>query len=347
MDNELGCDFYLGDALNEQIKSMDYNSLYGYKRTLKNLTLFGNYFWQIGTLSVLFKPYRSYIIDGEPYNISNWFLLFFGRLLGKKVYTWTHGWYGRESVLKRHIKKLFFKMAHHNFLYGDYAKNLMIAEGFKENKLSCIYNSLDYDTQLKFRNEATSTSIYINHFNNSFNNLFFLGRLTESKKLDMLIHALADLNNKSIFFNLTLIGAGDANNDLHSLVKDLGLTERVWFYGACYNEIELSELIYNADLCVSPGNVGLTAIHSLMYGTPVLTHNFFPNQGPEFEAIAERETGLFYEYNNITSLADCIVEWMNIQNDRKLIQQKCFEMIDDRYNPHFQIGILKKILLSS
>ncbi len=68
---------------------------------------------------------------------------------------------------------------------------------------------------------------------------------------------------------------------------------RIWLYGACYDEEIIGELIFNAQLCVSPGNVGLTAMHSLVYGTPVITHNNFSNQSPEFEAIIDGKTGSF------------------------------------------------------
>ena len=58
-------------------------------------------------------------------------------------------------------------------------------------------------------------------------------------------------------------------------MENLNLQDQIWFYGACYDESKLGELIFNADLCVSPGNVGLTAVHSMGYGTPVITHNNF------------------------------------------------------------------------
>ena len=61
-----------------------------------------------------------------------------------------------------------------------------------------------------------------------------------------------------------------------------------------YDENEIGDLIYNADLCVSPGNVGLTAIHTLTYGTPVLSHANFPNQMPEFEAIDKDFTSFLF-----------------------------------------------------
>lgn len=341
MDKELACDFYLGDSLLEKIAPMDYDSLSGYKKLLKNKKFIGNYFWQTGAFSTLMQPYKHYIIDGEPYNISNWVILFFAKLFGKRVYTWTHGWYGRESSVKKCVKKIFFSMAYHNFLYGDYAKNLMIAEGFSSRKLSCIYNSLDYENQLKYRINAKTSSIYSEYFKNEYPNLIFSGRLTKSKRLDMLLIALVQLKNNNQYVNLTLIGPPDIENDLVLLTNKLDLKNEVWFYGECYDELKLSELIFNADLCVSPGNVGLTAIHSLMYGTPVLTHNHFPNQGPEFEAIIDGITGCFYKFNNQKSLEESISMWIFNDKDREQIRHNCYEIIDNHYNPYFQIQVLK------
>ena len=62
-------------------------------------------------------------------------------------------------------------------------------------------------------------------------------------------------------------------------------------YGETFDEAEISKLLNHADLCVSPGNVGLTAMHALAYGVPVATHNDFKNQMPEFEAITPGKTG--------------------------------------------------------
>ena len=103
-------------------------------------------------------------------------------------------------------------------------------------------------------------------------------------------------------------------------------------------------LIYNGDLCVSPGNVGLTAIHSLTFGTPVLTHDYFPYQMPEFEAIHEGQTGSFFKYGNIQSLAEKINQWFDIPVSRETIRKLCMCEIDYFWNPSFQINVLKKNL---
>ena len=107
-------------------------------------------------------------------------------------------------------------------------------------------------------------------------------------------------------------------------------------------------MIYNADLCVSPGNVGLTAVHSMVFGTPVLTHDDFSHQGPEFEAIHEGETGGFFQCGSINSLVEKIANWFVENKDKRdQVRQICMKEIDDYWTPRFQIEILKKHLFSS
>lgn len=347
MDRELKCDFFLGDNLPGNIKKMDYTSLTGYKKSLKNIWLFKNFYWQKNSVGLVLKPYKHYLIDGEPYCLSSWAILILAKISGKKTYCWTHGWYGKENYAKRILKKVFFGLSHHIFLYGDYAKNLMVKEGFNASKLSCIYNSLDYELQLSLRKNIVTRDFYTRHFKNNHPVLIFTGRLTPEKKLDMLLEGLARLNNMSYPLNLIIVGAGEMADRLKELAKTLHIEKQVWFYGACYDEKQLSELIYHADLCVSPGNVGLTAIHAMTYGTPVLTHNNYAFQGPEFEAIEEGKTGIFFDHDNLQSLVEQIQYWFSLPLNRLQIRDNCYKVIETKYNPFYQIGVLKKQLISS
>ena len=145
---------------------------------------------------------------------------------------------------------------------------------------------------------------------------------------------------------MTFIGNGTELDALKSLAEELNLSKNVWFYGACYNENLLGEMIYNADLCVAPGNIGLTAMHSLVFGTPAITHNDFTHQMPEYEAIHDGVTGTFFECGSIISLAEGIARWFDEhRDDRKTVRQACMREIDDNWTPNFQIQVLKNILL--
>ncbi len=218
-------------------------------------------------------------------------------------------------------------------------------EGFKADKLHAIHNSLDYDKQIAIRKNINPSEIYQDHFKNANPNLIFIGRLTSVKRIDMILDALRMLKERNIEYNLTYIGTGEDLERLQKIVTDYKLDNNVWFYGASYQESELSELIYNADVCISPGNVGLTAIHCLTYGCPVITHNNFPMQMPEFEVVKSGVTGDFFECNNIDSLADTINNWFSISHNREYIRLAAYKIIDESWNPHYQIVVLKKALL--
>ncbi len=344
MDRVLQCDFVFGDSMDD-VKKMDYSALHHFKKEVENRTfLFKPLYYQKGVMSLLWEEYSVFLILGDLHCISTWGMLLLSRFAKKKVYLWSHGWYGRETFFKKVVKKIYFKLADGTFLYGNYARDLMIKSGISESKLFVIYNSLAYDEQLQIRENLRVSTLFQSHFQNQYANLIFIGRLTKVKRLDLLLDALVVLKSKSILVNLTLIGDGIMIEELKSQVQYKDLLENIWFFGACYEEATIADLIYNADLCVSPGNVGLTAIHALAYGTPVLTHDNFPYQMPEFEAIREGETGAFFKYENYESLAEVIKQWLLKVKDRNAIRRKCFEVVDSFYNPYKQIEILLKYL---
>lgn len=345
MEDELNADFYFGDKLKTNIKKINYSIFKRKVVEVKNIFLPGPLYYQKGVLKLLFKGYDKYIITGETYSISTFIFLLLAKVMGKDVYLWGHGCRGNEAFINMFIKRISSYLYAGFFLYGNYARDLLIDRGFNKDKLHVIYNSLDYDTQLDNRKRAKTSNIYKDYFKNANKTIYFIGRLNQSKRLDMLIGALAILKDRGSYYNLVLIGDGDSNESLRKYASQKGI-DNVWFYGECYDDTQLSNLIYNADLCVSPGNIGLTAIHSLSYGTPVVTHNSFMNQGPEFEAVTDRETGMFFEYNDVMSLAEKIEEWFEVTNDksREEISNNCYEVIDDKYNPYKQIELLTSIL---
>lgn len=293
------------------------------------------------------KTIQSYLLIGDPLCWSMWTLPYKIRFHNPKalIYFWSHGWYGKESTIKAFVKKLFFKVADGVFLYGNYAKNLMIQEGFDEKKLFTIHNCLDHDTQVSLRNTIEQTTFYEEHFLNSHPVLIFIGRLTPVKRLDLLIEAVAMLKKQNLIFNIVFVGDGTERSSLESLIKKEQLEDTTWFYGACYDEKTNAELLFNADLCVAPGNVGLTAMHSMVFGTPVLTHNDFRWQMPEFEAIIEGETGCFFEKDNVWSLCDAIKRWFEMKMDkREGVREACYKEIDENWTPEFELNVLKKNL---
>lgn len=348
MDQELKCDFYFGDKVDTPIKLMDVNELSGYKKTVANTKIFHNkYKWQKGVVHLVFKRYKYYILFGDPNILSNWPIVFFGRLLNKKVFIWMPGLKSKKELgwREKKIRYAFYNLSAKFLLYGDYSRNIMIQKGFNPDKMFCVYNSLDYDKQLVVRNNLTKTDIFKNHFNNNLPVLIYLGRIQKIKKIDSVLLAMVLLRQRGILCNLVIVGDNADQISFTKQVKDASLEENVWIYGPTYQEEVIGELVYNADVCVSPGNVGLTAMHCFMYGTPVITNDNFETQMPEFEVVSPGITGDFFEENNVWDLADKISDWISLDKlKRENVRQATYKIIDEKYNPHYQIQVLKKVL---
>lgn len=339
------CDFYFGNSMGD-VKKLDYSLLQG-KVTEMHISRRYGLSYQKGVVRLLRKPYTTYLMLGDTRSVSMWIFLLLSKFYPKKkVYLWSHGWYGKESGLERWMKRLFFRLPSGGvFLYGNYARALMVKDGFNPDKLFTIHNSLDYEHQVEVREQLSPTDVYKEHFGNANPNLFFVGRLTPVKKLDMVLRAMAQLLERGQEYNMTFIGDGTVRESLEALTRELGLEKNVWFYGACYDEKVLGELIYNADLCVAPGNIGLTAMHTLVFGTPALTHDDFPHQMPEFEAIREDETGSFFKNDNVESMAESISRWFAEKGgQRESVRQACMNEIDTSWTPQFQLKVLQSVI---
>lgn len=343
MDREMDVDWHFGSFSDPTglIEQLDTSRL---QRVRRHHTLMvGPWYWMWGYLPLLFRrDYRSFLALGETRDLSLCAFLLLKRLLfpAKRVYLWTHGFYGKESRFQRLLKRWMFGMADGNFTYSQHSKDIMVSLGFHADRIWPIHNSLNHDAQLALRHRLQPSEVYRRHFGNSLHNLIFIGRLTQVKRLDLLLQALCRLPD----CNLTLIGDGPEREHLLSLSVQLGLQPRVWFFGACYDEATNAEMIYNADLCVAPGNVGLTAMHTLVFGCPVATHDSFEWQMPEFEAVQEGRTGTFFHYQDVESMARQIALWLS-HSDRESVRQACYEEIDNRWTPRYQVEILKSHLL--
>jgi len=344
INNEYQSEWFF-EVSSESIKPF---KLDGFKHTFLRTTKISGFYWTKGLLRLLRKDFDSYIMIGATRCLSLYFFLILKNLFyrKKKVLLWTHGYYGKESWVEKNIfKRPLLKMADGLLLYGDYARGLMLKDGFNPNTTFAIHNSLAYTEQLKLRESIAPSTIYKDHFGNNDPVLIFLGRLTTVKQLDMILDAVDILRKKGENYNLIFVGDGAERERLEKKTESLGICERVWFYGACYDEKQNAELVYNADLCVAPGNIGLTVIHTLMFGCPAVTHGDFSWQMPEFETIHPGETGGFFERNNVNSLAEVISHWFATQSEcRNTVRQSCYAEIDNYWNPNYQMNVIAKAL---
>lgn len=305
--------------------------------------------WQSGLIHVaLSKRYKILILWGESHRISSWIAAFIARLSGKKVVFWTHGLYGNESFLKKWFRIVFYKLGNAILLYGSYAKSLL-SSFIHESKLHIINNSLDVNEQDVIYNTINSRdkAVLKNKLINDHGKLIgFVGRLTPVKKLELLLEAIAALKLKGVFCYVIFIGEGEYKSVLSVLSRSLGVEDQVIFYGECYESEILIPLLSACDVVVSPGNVGLTAMHALISGTPVITHSNASKQMPEFEAVIDGVSGFLFKEGSIDDLVEKIILCFDYIEKELINDETCRSIILEKYSPDFQLSVFRKVLSS-
>lgn len=307
----------------------------------------GKLLWQTGLLNVALAPYSTIIFLGNAQWPATWIAALTARLMGKRVLFWTHGWTRRDRGLVRWVRNRFYRLAHGLLLYGDRARAIALEQGFSPENLYVIYNSLNYPAQKAIRlatdpeQVAATRRRYLATAEGAL--VVCTARLTGACRFDLLIEALAELKSQGRKIAALLVGDGPYRATLAQQAAAAGVKLHV--YGACYDEAELARLIMAADVCVSPGKVGLTAMHSLAYGIPVITHDNPDHQAPEVEAIQPGLTGDFFREHDAKDLARVIQTWIARPWPDDTTRRHCVEMIESRYNPAYQNAMIQRAVL--
>ncbi|QDU32292.1 glycogen synthase [Poriferisphaera corsica] len=292
------------------------------------------------------KDVHQIIYHGNPWWPCTWLSVLIAKSLGKKTYFWTHGWYRKESGIKSLLYNAFFRLPHGNLLYGHMSKCLAINEGINPDKLHVIYNSLDFDKQNQIRDSITEDDIQQTRqqlFPNSNAPIIVAcARLTKLKKFHLLIEAAANLKKQGHNLNILLIGNGPEKDNLKKQAQNANLSLNL--FGPCYDETQLAKLIMASKVTVMPGEVGLTAMQSLNFGTPVITHDDYAHQMPEWEAIIPNKNGSFFTNNDIPTLQAAIKNWTQTPDNSPQIKDNCTAIIHRLWNPHKQVQIIENAL---
>lgn len=289
-----------------------------------NYTFFGHVLWQSGVLRhVLSTDHDVVILLGDYKIVTYWLCLFICRFRKIKTLLWTHGLLRPDqSIIKRHVRKMFYELSDGLLLYGNKAQILLSSILKKDVKLTVVGNSVDYKR----------ISEYV-QLDNSFRNprkLVYIGRVNASKNLEILFEAMQMIEHD---VSLDIIGDGDSVPNLRRLAAGFGST-RIKFHGEINDEKLIANVMNSASVSVIPGDVGLSAIHSLSYGLSVVTHDRFDLHKPEVEALTESGCGYFYVYEDAQDLAKQIVKALD---QAASCRSKCIDTIEGSFTPESQL----------
>lgn len=302
----------------------------------------GKFMWQFGAISIAARrDVDALIFLGNPLIISTWLAALGALLHGKPVFFWTHGWLQKDPILKACVRRFFYRLADGLLVYGTRARELGQSQGFNASRIFVINNSLDYSLQKMTRDLLEDSS-------NARDELcckpYFLcvSRLVDSVELNLAIEAMSFMPSE---LSLIVIGEGPKREELQEQALAYGVD--VKFAGAIYDENELAKFFLGAQAVVSPGKIGLLALHALGYGTPVITHSDFDRQMPEVEVIEVGVTGVFFRYGDARDLAEkmkTLLGWSD--EDRQKCRSASLKRIEENYTPEVQVKLIEEALSS-
>jgi glycosyltransferase involved in cell wall biosynthesis len=303
--------------------------------------------WQKGIVGpTLFGRFDGFILEGDAYYLSTWIGALLARLRRRRVLFWSHGWTRVDTGAKQLVRLLFYRLADGLLLYGTRAKSIGIESGLAADRLYVMYNSLDFDYQRRcaagIQGDALAALRSRLFGPEPAPVVIATARLTAKKRFDLLIRALGLINGAGRRVDLLVVGDGPARAELEALAR----SERVnaVFVGACYEEPGLAELFACACVTVSPGEVGLTCMHSLGYGVPVITHGDPSRQMPEWEAIIPGVTGDLFEPDDVGDLAKKIDRWTQSRDVPEATRDACLNRVAQRYHARTQAQAIELAL---
>ena len=308
----------------------------------------GPFMWQWGAVTWAIRPeFDTVIMHAVPHWPCTWIGALLARMLGKRVLFWGHGYLYEPRGIKGLLRRLFYALPHEHLVYGRGAREMMSRHGWDPRKVHVIYNSLDTDAQARIRQSMTAAhrdATRISLFGRADMPVAICTtRLIRIRRLDLLIDALHSLERAGHPVALILVGDGPERAALQSQAARLGV--RVHFEGACYDEQRIAELICASTVTVAPGKVGLTAMHSMAYGVPVITHGDADDQMPEWEAIVPGVTGGLFTRDDAASLASAIRDWTREPWPSDSARRACESMIERFWNPHVQRRLIEHAVL--
>jgi glycosyltransferase involved in cell wall biosynthesis len=290
--------------------------------------------FQRGSISVLLKKKPEHIIffGFDPHIISTIFTFLFAKyILRKKVYWWGHGVRGHQGWLGQLFRRFFYNRSNGILVYSARGKDDLTNMKVKV-PIVVVGNALNNE-DYGFRNGPVKKDFDILR-------IIFSGRLTKRKQLPLLLEALQGLQER-IRFECAIVGDGPEKNNLQYMIDRLGLKEAK-LTGALYGD-DLKEYYQRSHLCVIPGDAGLTLIHAMSFGVPVITHNDLRAHGPEIEILKENVNGDYYRKHDVEDLRQKIIKWSELIFEKKdTVCGNCIESV--RHIGYTPEAVAKNIL---
>jgi glycosyltransferase involved in cell wall biosynthesis len=266
-------------------------------------------FWNPGSLATLDRvPADAIVFNWNVRVLSLPLAIRKARQKNCGVVLFGHGFSKNETAFRRRLRNWIGRKADCVLVYSESARQDLIKDGFAPERVFVAPNSVDQSEIQAARTDWLSRPADLQTFRreNGLETgenaggtrgpvLIFVARLDPLRRLDMLLDAMPTIAKAHPGVQLIIIGGGSELEPLKQQAARLGLNgeagstngAKVRFLGAVYGETNIAPWFLSSDLMVFPSHMGLSALHAMGYGVPVVTCNNASKHGPEFDVIRD------------------------------------------------------------
>ncbi len=298
--------------------------------------VFGGLQWQRGALDVPFGRHDLLVVCGAPRCLTNLLLLEKAKRRGTKTLWWGHYWSSSSRRWRAAIRLRWLRRADGVLFYTDDEVDAF-RRCFPELARLPVFalnNGLDNVRIRSLRRPYRASG--------RDRRCLFIGRLTPKADLPLLLDALARDECRGIV--LDVIGGGEAMSSLRRHAEDRGLSGRVVWHGGLIDEERIAEIANRCRLFVYPGEVGLSLVHALSYGLPVVLHGDRWRHMPEIAAFSEGGNGVAFEPGDAGSLALAISSLIDDGRCLESMARNAIDLTDRTFNADDMVERFMKAL---
>lgn len=258
------------------------------------------------------------------------------RYNGVPTILWGHGYSKTERLWRRWPREQVARLATALLFYNHTTAARFIAHGWDPRRVFVALNSLDQTPIQAARKAWLDDPDKLQAFRRD-NDLIdgpivlFVSRLDPDDRVDMLLEAAVKLSGAYPALKVVIIGSGPDEQRLRTLADRLGISSRVRFVGAIYDENRLAPWFLSADVFCYPANIGLSVLHAFGYGLPVVTSNAIETHNPEIEAVQHEVNGLMYRDGDVSAMADALRRIIDDRELRSRMSQAALETVLSRF----------------
>lgn len=265
---------------------------------------------------------------------------------------WGHGYSKSETPSRRKLRLAIGKMADCIAVYSEGVKDRLVAyHGFDPERVYVPLNTIDQDpiqsarqTVLDHPEKQHEQLAQLDLLHKKI--LLFVSRLGSDNRLDLLLQSLPAVLSQHPDVVVAVVGDGDKElARLKEIAEQLGVLPAVRFLGAIYDEATLGPLFCAASAFVYPENIGLSVLHAMGYGLPVITADNIEAQNPEVEAILPGKTGILYEAGSAEALSRAVIELLSDEQMRTRIGTAARDHVLQKFTLDRMIAGMSEALL--